>query len=181
MFTVYRGKITTPTPLIFKRQTKLISLGHLFRVPKGASYENDDAQYFLSLKDTKKKSSDEKNSKMREICDSLDDLLGEDEVMKEATEDQEFFLQNPMLKDARGFTNAAILGYAGQYFLRGVLMKRSKCDKCLTFFTTKDVTDEKVCNTLVRFKEFKEGSMVRLNKMGDWFVRVTEGLFQLYR
>ena len=35
LFSVYRGKITTPTPLIFKRQTKLISLGHLFRKPKG--------------------------------------------------------------------------------------------------------------------------------------------------
>ena len=35
LFSVYRGKITTPTPLIFKRQTKLIALGHLFRKPKG--------------------------------------------------------------------------------------------------------------------------------------------------
>ena len=35
LFSVYRAKITTPTPLIFKRQTKLIALGHLFREPKG--------------------------------------------------------------------------------------------------------------------------------------------------
>ena len=35
LFSVYRAKISTPTPLIFKRQTKLIGLGHLFRKPKG--------------------------------------------------------------------------------------------------------------------------------------------------
>ena len=35
LFSVYRAKITTPTPLIFKRSTKLIALGHLFRKPKG--------------------------------------------------------------------------------------------------------------------------------------------------
>ena len=37
LFSVYRAKITTPTPLIFKRQTKLIALGHLFRKPKGGT------------------------------------------------------------------------------------------------------------------------------------------------
>ena len=96
---------------------------------------------------------------MKEICASLDDLLGEEEVMKEAREDQEFFLQNPMFRDQRGFTNAAILGYAGQYFLRAVLMKTSTCEKCLKFFTTDDTNDKKVCNTLVGFKEFKAGSI----------------------
>ena len=100
--------------------------------------------------------------------------------MTEAKKDQDFFLQNPLFKDSRGFTNAAILGYAGQYFIK-VIMKDSKCDKCLNFFTTDNLQDGKVCNTLVQFKEFKAGSMVRLNDNGDWFVRVTEGLFQLYR
>ena len=42
LFSVYRAKITTPTPLIFKRQTKLIALGHLFRKAKGMLY---DLQY----------------------------------------------------------------------------------------------------------------------------------------
>ena len=118
---------------------------------------------------------------MKELCDSLDNLLEEDDVMKEAEEDRDFLLTKPMFQDFRGFTNAATVGYAGEYFLRAVTMKTSKCDKCLKFFTTDDVTDEKVCNTLVRFKEFKAGSMVRLNDMGNWFFKVVEGIFQLYR
>ena len=35
LFSVYRASITTPTPLIFKRKTKLIGLGHLLTKPKG--------------------------------------------------------------------------------------------------------------------------------------------------
>ena len=118
---------------------------------------------------------------MKKLYDSLDYLLEEDEIMKEAREDREFLLQTPMFQDFRGFTDAATIGYAGEYFLRAVTMKTSKCDKCLQFYTTKDINDEKVCNTLVRFKEFKAGSMVRLNEMGDWLFRVAEGLFKLYR
>ena len=95
---------------------------------------------------------------------SLDNLVEEDEIMKQARQDQDFLLQSPMFQDFRGFTNAATAGYAFEYFLRSVTMKTSKCDKCLQFYTTKDLNDEKVCNTLVRFKEFKEGSMVRLNE-----------------
>ena len=60
-------------------------------------------------------------------------------------------------------------------------MQTSKCDKCLEFYVTKELNDGKVCNTLVQFKEFKEGSMVRLNPMGDWLFKVIEGIFQLYR
>ena len=149
----------------------------------GASYEHDDAQYFITLKDAKKKSKaeDVKHSHMKELCDSLDNLLEEDEIMKEANEDRDFLLTKPMFQDFRGFTNAATVGYAGEYFLRAVTMKTSKCDKCLKFFTTDDVTDEKVCNTLVKFKEFKAGSMVRLNDVGNWYFKAAEGIFQLYR
>ena len=118
---------------------------------------------------------------MKKLCDSLDNLLEEDEVMKEASEDQNFLLEKPMFQDYRGFSDAATVGYGGEYFLRAVTMKTSKCDKCLQFYTTKDINDEKVCNTLVRFKEFKAGSMVRLNQMGDWLFKVAEGIFKLYR
>ena len=177
LFSVFRASTTTPTPLIFKRKTKLIALGHLFANPKGASYENDDANYLVTLSDGKKKSSEE-NEKLHT---ELNYLIEEDEIMKQAREDREFLLTTPMFQDYRGFTDAATLGYGGEYFLRAVTMKTSKCDKCLQFYTTKNIKDEKVCNTLVQFKEFKEGSMVRLNEMGDWLFRVAEEIFKLYR
>ena len=135
----------------------------------------------LTLQDAKKKSKEEKKSQFDQLYNSLDQLLEEDEIMKEATEDRDFLLSTPMFQDFRGFSDAATVGYGGEYFLRAVTMKTSKCDKCLLFYTTKDINDEKVCNTLVRFKEFKAGSMVRLNDMGDWLIRKAEGMFKLYR
>ena len=131
----------------------------------------------MTLSDGKKKSSEE-NEKLHS---ELDYLLEEDEIMKQAREDQEFLLTTPMFQNYRGFTDAATVGYGGEYFLRSVTMKTSKCDKCLQFYITKDVNDENVCNTLVRFKEFKKGSMVRLNEVGDWVSRVAEDIFKLYR
>ena len=149
----------------------------------GASYDHDDAQYLIALKDTKEKDNktDTQKNHDKELYDSLDNLVEEVIIMKEAKEDEDFLLQTPMFQDFRGFTDAATLGYGGEYFIRAVTMKTSKCDKCLQFYTTDDLKDDKVCNTLVRFKEFKKGSMVRLNQMGDWLIRVAEGMFKLYR
>ena len=59
--------------------------------------------------------------------------------MKKASEDRDFMLTSPMFQDFRGFTNAATIGYAGEYFIRAVTMQTSKCDKCLEFYTTKDI------------------------------------------
>ena len=138
---------------------------------------------YVKLQDAKKKSSQqqEKKSQKDQLYDSLDQLLEEDEIMKHAREDRDFLLSTPMFQDYRGFSDAATVGYGGEYFLRSVTMKTSKCDKCLQFYITKDINDEKVCNTLVRFKEFKAGSMVRLNETGDWLFRVAEDIFKLYR
>ena len=151
----------------------------IFSSLKGASYENDDANYLVALSDAKKKSKEEVEKIHSEL--DLDNFFEEDEIMKQAQEDRDFLLTTPMFQDYRGFTDAATLGYGGEYFLRSVTMNTSKCDKCLQFYITKDINDEKVCNTLVRFKEFKAGSMVRLNETGDWLFRVAEDIFKLYR
>ena len=135
----------------------------------------------LTLQDAKKKSKEEKKSQFDQLYNSLDQLLEEDEVMRRAREDRDFLLSTPMFQDYRGFSDAATVGYGGEYFLRAVTMKTSKCDKCLQFYITKDTNDDKVCNTLVKFKEFKEGSMVRLNDIGDWLFRKAEKMFKLYR
>ena len=154
----------------------LLKLPSSFQI--GASYDNDDAEYLVTLSDAKKKSKKEEKEKLHL---SLDNLIEENEIMKAAREDRDFLLQTPMFQDYRGFTDAATVGYAGEYILRSVTMKTSKCDKCLQFYITKDINDDKVCNTLVRFKEFKAGSMVRLNDIGDWLFRVAEDIFKLYR
>ena len=183
LWSQYRHKIVTPTALNFIRLTKPICLGQFFTRPKGASYEADQCDYLTSFKDVKKT---EKTWKaILEVFEPEEDFdeepLDEEihKIVEEIENDPESERDTAFMNKHFGvLAKEASLAYVGGYFIYAVILKKEKpCKKCANSFTTSHESDNQMENKLVGLKEFKEGALKRLSKVGNQMFKIAELIF----
>ena len=152
-----------PTCLQFMRNARNVGITHFMGKVKHGNYIGDtNVSWLINIKD----------------LDKLDD---EDE---ETVIFAEFIQLTAMKKFApNDFAERCSLAYLAGYVLKVTIMKKTKsgakyCVKCEEYFTVKFEDDAQEVNSLITFKDYTEGALVRPSENANAMFYLCETIFR---
>lgn len=152
---------SNPTALNYKRYCKSLSVIQVMaNLKRGRSYEEETSNFLTQLKDFRK--------------------LQEENMAQEDKEDEQL-LEASYTENPSNISEAASLAYLGGYVLFKTICTKSKCQNCKKIYVSDHEDQPEEVNSLISFKEYKQGKLVTPSPVGNRLMEALESLFRTNR